>query len=412
MKTGLPISKPVIGAIAGAVLIIVIIAVVVATRGGVKYNDPEKAPVTQTAIAGYEAFSSDKLDISFLYPSSAQIRDNGAKGVYVYTSGNQGIPYIQIENKKGSVKTDAYFKDYKKTLLKDFSDANVSNINKVDITDKTLYMMRSSVFVDGADQVIDRYIEQYKNRTIIYTVKSYSEGSEDLALKAIVESLRPDDGAYAALAGSSGTGTFGGDETQIDVADGEESEDIEDTGEDDGVIMPGDPGDEGSEIDMGDFGDEETGEDLQGTGDFQQITAPDYSFGFMAESTLIENVTYEQGSVQVYPKGMGSESNVAIFVAKNDYHDQGITTAKDFITAYTDGVKSNGGNPSFYSIDGAYFKFEGTQTLHDGTWGDTLWATADNNGYIYTIYYDYEGSNAELYNTLAYEIMYSFMVSQ
>ena len=404
----------IIGIIAAVLVVGIILAVVLG--GGKQLNDADAAPVTTTAVNGYNVFSSEDLDLSFLYPSSAQIRDNGAKGVYVYTGGNQGVPYIQIET-EGKVSTDSYFKKYAKSLKAQYDDAEIGDINEVKIVDKTLYMQRASVFTDGADQVIDRYIEQYKNKTIIYTVKSFSEASEEMALKAIVESLRPSAKAYSALVSTSSGGW--GQDTTSGSDDSGSTESTED------VYVPTIPSDDstgdGSEGgdetgDLGDFDDTQGGGNGdypgQGSGDYKEFYASDYSWGFMADASIIANSAVEDDGIRIYPKGK-SDKEASIFVSKNNFADQGVTTADAFISAYSQQLAEQGAQTQPLEFQGNNFKFSGVLGANNTqTYGIIVWACSDNNGNVYSVYYECSNQDLALYNEIASGILLSFIVVQ
>ncbi len=411
----------IIGIIAAVLVVGIILAVVLG--GGKQLNDADAAPVTTTAVNGYNVFSSEDLDLSFLYPSSAQIRDNGSKGVYVYTGGNQGVPYIQVET-EGKVSTDSYFKKYAKSLSSQYEDAAIGDIKEVKNVNKTLYMQRANVFTDGADQVIDRYIEQYKNKTIIYTVKSFSEGSEEMALKAIVESLRPSAKAYSALVSAS-SGGWGQDTTSggnDDSTYGDDGGSTDSTGDVYGPTTPSDGGgstgeDTGSEEEdtggLGDFGDVDDDVQMYGSGDYKEYYSSDYTWGFMSDASIIDNSGTENNGIRLYPKGKTAKE-ASIFVSKNSFQDQGVSTAQDFIDSYSEQLKQNGTSQTQpLSFQGGNFNFTGVLApyMNGSTQcGIIVWACNDSNGNIYAVYYECSENDLTLYNEIASGIMYSLTV--
>lgn len=198
-------------AIAAVILLVVVIGL--ASGGGKGVNVFSENNVNMNIPGGYDYMGNTEVGVSFLYPTTATVRDNGKEGIYVYPTGNAGVPYIQVESLNRKVKPSSYFKSYDKQLKKEYSSAQIEDIKQVNAGGKTLYMQRATVFNDGSDQTVDRYIEIYKNKTIEYTVKTVQPGAVDNVLNGIVQSLCPKAGIYGDVTVTgqssvpSGTGT-------------------------------------------------------------------------------------------------------------------------------------------------------------------------------------------------------------
>ncbi|MBO6303068.1 MAG: zinc-ribbon domain-containing protein [Ruminiclostridium sp.] len=141
--------------------------------------------------SGTSAYNGDDIEVSFLYPTSAAIRTDLSDGIYLYSGGVQGLPYIMISRVNRSSDPESYFAEYRKQMNGSYSSPEFDDIRKTEVGSKTLYMQRMKAVYDGVDQVIDRYIEVYGDCTVTYTVKSLSAGSEDDFLKDVILSLYP-----------------------------------------------------------------------------------------------------------------------------------------------------------------------------------------------------------------------------
>ena len=373
---------------AAAVLAGIILAIVLgAGRPKYKINDPELKPVTP--IEGYAAADSDELELSFLYPEGSALRDNGSRGVYIYTSGSQGLPYIQITKVKGKSDPDKYFSSYKKQTEREYSGAEFEDIRKVSVTDKTLYMMRAYVFSDGADQVIDRYIEIYPKETVEYTIKSLNAKSEEMAMAAVAESLRPGTGVYGntalyqqgSEAPSGGTaplpgGTDGGTGAPVT----ETAAPAETSGS--GTAMPG------------------SGTGAPGAENYQMVTSS-AGFGLMVDTTLVQSWKEINGGLDIRLKQFANDEDADITVMKNDFTGDGIHTGEQFLQAYIQEMVSEGAAaPEIYDMGGGFLQFKGitsTYTVEEDTYAMYLFAADNGKGNVYTIYFENTPEAADAY---------------
>ena len=387
--------------IAGAVAVItaIVLLVIFLRKPDYTVNDPALKPVTP--IEGYVAADSDELELSFLYPVGSTLRDNGEKGVYIYTSGNQGLPFIQITKLKEKKAPDKYFSDYKEQTEKEHSDAKFEEIRSVAITGKTLYMLRAYVFSDGVDQVIDRYIEIYPEETVEYTVKSTAAKSEEMALAAVAESLRPGKNVYGDVPFRQQQGSVEptedtGDDTTAPTEDttapvNDTTAPTEDTTAPvndttapvDDTTAPG--------------GDTTT----PGMENYQLVNTS-LGFAFMVDTTLVQSWEEKEGGVNVRLKQFANDADADITIMKNDFTGEGISTAQQFLEAYIqEMVKEGAEAPQIYDMGGGYLQFKGitsTYTVEEQVYAMYLFAGDNGQGTIYTIYFENTPETVDAYS--------------
>ena len=86
---------------------------------------------------------------------------------------------------------------YKDMLKASYGNTvELSEINKFQIGNKIVYMVRGSVTIDGKTQPIDRYIEIYADRYVEYTVMCVEPGGIDNIVQSVIATLVPQAGAY------------------------------------------------------------------------------------------------------------------------------------------------------------------------------------------------------------------------
>ena len=387
--------------IAGAVAVItaIVLLVIFLRKPDYTVNDPELKPVTP--IEGYVAADSDELELSFLYPVGSTLRNNGEKGVYIYTSGNQGLPFIQITKLKEKKAPDKYFSDYKEQTEKEHSDAKFEEIRSVAITGKTLYMLRAYVFSDGVDQVIDRYIEIYPEETVEYTVKSTAAKSEEMALAAVAESLRPGKNVYGDVPFRQQQGSV---------------EPTEDTGDDTTALTE----DTTAPVNDTTVPTEDTTAPVNDTtAPVDDTTAPggdtttpgmenyqlvntSLGFAFMVDTTLVQSWEEKDGGVNVRLKQFANDADADITIMKNDFTGEGISTAQQFLEAYIqEMVKEGAEAPQIYDMGGGYLQFKGitsTYTVEEQVYAMYLFAGDNGQGTIYTIYFENTPETVDAYS--------------
>jgi len=420
---------------AAAVLLVLILVLVNVLKPKYEVNDASLAPVTP--IAGYTAASSEDLSVSFLYPSGASLRDNGKNGIYVYTSGTQGLPYIQITKVKGKQDPDKYFKDYKKQTEKEYGGAKLDDPVKVPVSKKTLYMQRAYVFRDGADQILDRYIEIYPSETVEYTVKSLAARSEDPALAAVIESLRPGTDVYGGsgiFAG--GSGSSSGGETPVPPQPAPTSPaptspapteppatipaptqpapteppatipaPTQPAPTEPPATIPaptqGAPSGGGSSGSSSGSSTRLTGQDVAGMDGFQIFMSYNAGFGIMCNMQLVDSVWEVDGGMHVRLKALADDEDCDIVIRKNDFRSDGITTKEQFLEAYIDSmIESGAARPQIYDLGGGTLQFKGiTENYNEEgvEFSMYLFAADDGSGNIYTIYFDAWPEEVNLY---------------
>ena len=425
--------------ILGAAALVIIGIILAVVLSGPKYevNDPDLEAVTP--IDGYDAASSKDLALSFLYPSGSLIRDNGSRGIYVYPSGTQGLPYIQVTASKNKAAPDKYFSDYQKQLKKDYSDAEFDDVRKVPISEKTLYMQRAFVFNDGADQVVDRYIEIYPSQTVEYTVKSLNAGSEDHALAAISESLRTRANVYTVSGSASGSGSGSGSGSEpatiaesvpstvpetvpatipstepatIPPATIAETEPPATIAAPVPSTVPSGGGSSGGST--GGSGGGSTGGGSQNPDDYQIYTSQSGGFAFMVDKTLVSSVTEITDGFHIRLKAYADDEDADITVKKNNLSSEGITTADQFLEAYISEMVAQGAaRPQIYDMGGGYVMFKGitsTYTDDDFQLVMYLFAADDGKGNVYTIYFENFPELVDGYTLIVNGIFATFMV--
>ena len=399
-KSPLPV---IIGAAAAVLVLILVLAN--ALKPKYEINDASMAPVNP--IAGYEAVSSDTLSLSFLYPSGATLRDNGSDGIYVYPSGTQGLPYIQVTKTKGKQDPDKYFKEYRKQTDKEYGSVDYENIKMIPVSKKMLYMQRASVFRDGADQIIDRYIEIYPSETVEYTIKSLAASSEDNALAAVIESLRPGKDVYGAsvFSGGNAGGSSGGDSapeptepaptqpaptqpaptqpaptqpapTQPAPTQPAPTQPAPtppaSTGSSDGVRLTGQP--------------------VNGMEGYQFFSSGNAGVAIMCNMNLVDSVWEINNGMHVRLQALADDPDCDIVIQRNDFRSEGISTKEEFLQAYIAEMVSEGSTaPQIYEMGGGVLQFKGiteNYTEEDIEFSMYLFAADDGSGNVYTIYFD------------------------
>ena len=436
-RPGKPEKKSPLPVIIGAAAVLLAIILVLFNMLKPKYevNDASLAPVTP--IAGYEAASSDALSLSFLYPSGAAIRDNGNEGIYVYPAGTQGLPYIQVSKVKGKQDPDKYFKEYRKQTDKEYGSAEYENVKMIPVSKKTLYMQRASVFRDGADQIIDRYIEIYPSETVIYTIKSLAASSEDSALAAVIESLRPGKEIYGgSMFAEAGTeASPGGDPapapTETAPAEPTPTEPVPTqpaptepaptqpaptqpaptqpaptqpaptqpapTQPAPTQPAPTQPAPSGSSA-----GGRLTGQAVPGMDGYEFFSSANAGFAIMCNTSLVDSVWDQNGGMHVRLKALADDDSCDIVIQRNDFRSEGISTKEDFLQAYiADMVAEGAAAPPIYEMGGGVLQFKGiteTYTEEDMQFAMYLFAADDGNGNIYTIYFDCLPEEADYYS--------------
>ena len=412
-------KKPLLFALAGAaaaVVIIAVIAAVILTRPKYEVNDPSLRAVTP--IPGYAAAESSSLNVCFLYPEESALRDNGSGGIYVYPSGAQGIPYIQITKSKGKSDPEKYFGEYRKKTSQEYSDAEYDDIVKAPVSDKVLYMQRARVFKDGADQVIDRYIEIYPAETVEYTVKSYAAKSEERALLAVIESLRFGSGVYdvkPSAAGSvgdsgsggsdsGGSGSGGGAGTENETGAASETAPASGSGSDTGSgTETGSGSGSGSGTGSGSgSGSGSGGTSVPGQENYTVYQSDSGHFAVMVDMTLVQTVLQAENGLDVRLKKFADDDTADVNVRRHSFSSEGITTADQFLNAYIEEMVSEGAaRPQIYDMGGGTLRFRGiTSTYTDEILGQMamyLFAADDGKGNIYTIYFENFAEDADAY---------------
>ena len=446
-RPGKPEKKSPLPVIIGAAAVLLAIILVLFNMLKPKYevNDASLAPVTP--IAGYEAASSDALSLSFLYPSGAAIRDNGNEGIYVYPAGTQGLPYIQVSKVKGKQDPDKYFKEYRRQTDKEYGSVDYENVKMIPVSKKTLYMQRASVFRDGADQIIDRYIEIYPSETVIYTIKSLAASSEDSALAAVIESLRPGKEIYGgSMFAEAGTeASPGGDPapapTETAPAEPTPTEPVPTqpaptepaptqpaptqpaptqpaptqpaptqpaptqpaptqpapTQPAPTQPAPTQPAPSGSSA-----GGRLTGQAVPGMDGYEFFSSANAGFAIMCNTSLVDSVWDQNGGMHVRLKALADDDSCDIVIQRNDFRSEGISTKEDFLQAYiADMVAEGAAAPPIYEMGGGVLQFKGiteTYTEEDMQFAMYLFAADDGNGNIYTIYFDCLPEEADYYS--------------
>jgi len=412
-------------AAAAAVLLLILFAVTM-SRPKYEVNDPKLEAVTP--IPGYVSGESSSLNVSFLYPEGSTLRDNESGGIYIYPSGSQGIPFIQITKAKGKQDPDAYFKAYGKKTSQEYPDAKYEEVKKAPVTDKVLYMQRARVFRDGADQVIDRYIEIYPSETVEYTVKSYKEKSEEQALRALIESLRFGTGVYPAAAPSAGSGSGSGGSGSGSGSGGSGSGSGSGGGSEPSAPAPTSPAPttpaptspaptspaptspaptvpETAANPGGSGGGSGGGTPVPGQENFSMFTSDSGHFAIMVDTTLVQTVLQAQDGLDVRLKAFADDDTADVNVRCHNLSSEGITTADQFLKAYADEMVANGAaRPQIYDMGGGTLFFKGiTSTYNDEILGEMamyLFAANDNKGNIYTIYFENYAEDADAYTNV------------
>ena len=378
---------PMILGAAGAVLAIILVLVNM-LKPRFEVNDVSLAPVN--AISGYEPASSDALSLSFLYPSGAALRDNGKEGVYIYPSGTQGLPYIQVTKTRGKQDPEKYFKEYRKQTDKEYGSAKYENIKVIPVSKKTLYMQRASVFRDGADQIIDRYIEIYPAETVEYTVKSLAASSEDNALAAVIESLRPGKEIYGSgvFAGGGG-GSVSGDGAPAPT----QPAPTQPAPTQPAPTQPGSNGSAGGRL---------TGQEVPGMDGYQVFSSYNAGVAIMCNMALVDSVWDLNGGMHVRLQALADDEDCDIVIQRNDFRSEGVSTKEEFLQAYiADMVAGGASAPQIYEMGGGVLQFKGiteNYTEEDLQFSMYLFAADDGNGNIYTIYFDCFPEEADLYS--------------
>ena len=359
-KKKLPIVPIVVGVV---VLALVVLGALLLPKmfGGSNtvLNDSNIYP--QQAAEGTLGYGSSDLGIGFLYPDACLLSDHGSNGVYVYTSGSQGIPYIQVSTSAGKVNVQKYFKDCQKEMKKDYKEVEFEDVKRVIAGEKTLYMMRSMAFVDGVDQVIDRYIEPYDKLSVVYTVKSTQAKSEDGDLKVIIESLRLDTYAYV-------------DEVAQQNPQGQSD-------------TP--------------------------AGNYQTFSSSSGHFSIACDMDYVSDVYEDESGVDIVLLGLEDDEDAVINVNASDFSADGYTEAQPFLEEYramlaqeedieAAEVTKLGGSLGFYG-----FQYSFSDGVDDYL-GYVL--AGSSNGIIYTIAYDCLEANDDLYWHVASDLVGSMQV--
>lgn len=186
------------------VVVIILFASIAGNRKYVVNKEESFKKGNQTVTEGCRIYSSESEEISFEYPEGCKTAHDEENGTYIYLSESKQEPYVLVycTNEK-STSPEKYFAGYKKAVKAAYENdddsirvSSFSDISKVKVGDKTLYMVRADFSKEGSTFVIERFIELYENRYIQYTVKSYHIEDDEPVLYNIIDSLRLSAGAY------------------------------------------------------------------------------------------------------------------------------------------------------------------------------------------------------------------------
>lgn len=154
----------------------------------------------ETGMAKPEAFSvygGEDIGFSFLYPKGLATSYSKEDGAAIFGQNQGEAPYLLVHrtNEKGMT-PEKYFKQCDKTITEALSEVQSTPIYEVPLGEKTLYMTRYVGKQNGAEVVIDRYLELYPKCYIQYTAVSGKEGEMNTALYYAAQTLRTNGDAY------------------------------------------------------------------------------------------------------------------------------------------------------------------------------------------------------------------------
>ncbi len=149
------------------------------------------------ATFDYSFWKVNDAEVSFLYPEAAYVSYAPDDNLYVFASEDMGFPYITIyPAETEAVSPKVYFDQYNKKLKSKYPDAKMSSVKEVEVEDKILYMTSATVEDDEGTLTIERYLEQYPDMNIQYTLKTYSPEKDEALLSTVIGSLKLYEYAY------------------------------------------------------------------------------------------------------------------------------------------------------------------------------------------------------------------------
>lgn len=198
--SGAIIALAVGGAALSAIMLFSFVALIlVALLGDEDYKVNKAAKETGMPVAkSMRLYSEEGLGYSFLYPAGTQ---TGADkdGVYIYGAAGS---YVLIDKLEGRDMTpEKYFKASDEWIQSIFANAQSTEIHKVEIDDKNLYMTRYQCEGKDGICIIDRFVELYKDCYVQYLAVSDTAGSLNTPLYYAIKTLRLSDDAYEGAAG-------------------------------------------------------------------------------------------------------------------------------------------------------------------------------------------------------------------